>query len=83
VLDVSVEKQPFYKLKGYLAENGIKQKDLALMIKMSEVSFSQKINRAGSTFSLDEVKAICDVLNISADDFFLTKSFHKRELSVV
>mgnify|MGYP000853289688 CR=1 FL=1 len=76
-------KKPFYKLKGYLAENGIKQRDLARQIGMSEVSLSQKINRAGSTFTIDEVKKICEVLGISADDFFLTQSFQKWEKKVV
>lgn len=77
------KKQPFYKFKGYLAENGIKQKDLAERIGMNEVSLSQKINRSGSVFTLDEVKTICDVLDISADDFFLTKTFQKREMVTV
>lgn len=77
------EKQPFYKLKGYLAENGVKQKELAALLEISEVSLSQKINRSGSTFTLDEVKKICEAFEISADDFFLTKSFQKRELLIV
>ena len=80
---MSQDKQPFYKLKGYLAENGIKQRDLAESIGISEVSLSQKINRSGSVFTLDEVKKICDVLHISADDFFLTRTFQKRELLTV
>ena len=75
-------KKPFYKFKGYLAEHGIKQRDVAKAIGMNEVSFSQKINRAGSVFTLDEVKSICEVLDISADDFFLVKSFQKREVSM-
>ena len=77
------KKQPFYKFKGYLAENGIKQKDLAERIGMNEVSLSQKINRSGSVFTLDEVKTICDELDISADDFFLTQTFQKREMMMV
>lgn len=76
-------KKPFYKLKGYLAENGIKHKVLADRVGMSEASFSQKINRSGSVFSLDEVMMICDELDISADDFFLTQTFQKRELEMV
>ena len=75
------ERQPFYKFKGYLAENGIKQKELASLLEISEVSLSQKINRSGSTFTLDEVKKICEAYDISADDFFLTRSFQKRELT--
>lgn len=76
---MAIEKKPFYKLKGYLAENGIKQRDLANRIGMSEVSLSQKINRAGSVFSIDEVTLICKTLGISADEFFLTSSFQKRD----
>ena len=76
-------KRPFYKFKGYLAENGIKQKELAERIGMNEVSLSQKINRSGSVFTLDEVKTICDVLDISADEFFLAPSFQKREMVTV
>lgn len=78
---MSREKQPFYKFKGYLAENGIKQKDLAEQIGMSEVSLSQKINRSGSVFTLDEVKTVCELLDISADEFFLVRTFQKREIS--
>ncbi|WP_313894917.1 helix-turn-helix transcriptional regulator [Psychrobacillus sp.] len=76
-------KKPFYKFKGYLAENGIKQREIAMRIGMNEVSFSQKINRSGSVFTIDEVKLICDELNISADDFFLTSPFQKREIGAV
>lgn len=80
---MTIEKKPFYKLKGYLAENGIKQKELAERIGMNEVSFSQKINRSGSVFTIDEVKLICETLGISADDFFLTMSFQKRDKMTV
>ncbi|MFD1203964.1 helix-turn-helix domain-containing protein [Sporosarcina contaminans] len=80
---MSKGKKPFYKLKGYLAENGIKQKELAERIGMSEVSFSQKINRSGSVFTIDEVKLICETLGISADDFFLTMSFQKRDTTAI
>ena len=76
---MSKEKQPFYKFKGFLAENGIKQKYLAEKLGISQESLSQKINRSGSVFTLDEVKIICDLLEISADDFFLNKTFQKRE----
>jgi len=74
-----MKKQPFYKFKAYLVENNIKQKEIANAIGISEVSFSQKVNRSGSTFTLDEVQLICDILKISADDFFLIKPFQKRE----
>lgn len=77
------KKQPFYKFKGYLAENGIKQKDLAVKLGISEVSLSQKINRSGSKFTIDEVKSICDLLDISADEFFLIKVFQKRDKVIV
>lgn len=80
---MTIEKKPFYRLKGYLAENGIKQRELAERIGMSEVSFSQKINRSGSVFTIDEVKLICETLGISADDFFLTMSFQKRDKIIV
>lgn len=80
---MSRKKQPFYKFKGYLVENGIKQKEVAAWLGISEVSVSQKINRSGSSFTLEEVKKICDRLDISADDFFLTKPFQKREFAVI
>lgn len=52
------------KLIGKIAETGHTQKSLAAEIGMSENTLSSRIN-GKSSFNVDEIIAICDVLNIS------------------
>ena len=49
------------------------------MIGMTPARFSQKINKNKSNFTIDEASAICDVLDISMDDYFLTPMSQKRD----
>ena len=52
------------KLIGKIAESGFTQKSLAAQIGMSENTLSSRLN-GKSSFNVDEVLTICDVLNIS------------------
>lgn len=62
---------PYAKLKGFLVQNNIKQKELAQMLKKSRSALNQNINGTGGDFSLQEVRTICSTYNISADEFFM------------
>ena len=63
-------RKPYYKFKGYLAENNIKQKDVAVLINMSSSTFSKKLSGKGSDFSIQDLKEICQHLKIKAEIFF-------------
>jgi len=65
-----MNKESFKKLKLLLMERDIYQKDLAKAIGIDPVSLNQKINRNGSTFTLEEASKICEYLSISLDDYF-------------
>ena len=52
------------KLIGKIAENGYTQKSLAEKLGMSENTLSSRIN-GKSSFNVNEVIALCDILNIS------------------
>jgi len=47
------------------------------MIGMTPARFSQKINKNKSNFTIDEASAICDVLDISMDDYFFNPNVSK------
>ena len=63
---------PYNKFKGYLAERGIKHKDIAELIGTSATTFSKKINRNDADFTADELRLICSFYKISSDEFFLS-----------
>lgn len=69
----------FKKLKLLLVERDIKQKELAEKVGIAAVSLNQKINRNGSSFTLDEASRICDYLEISLDDYFFVENVSKME----
>ena len=52
------------KLIGKIAENGYTQKSLAKKLGMSENTLGSRIN-GKSSFNVDEVMALCEILNIS------------------
>lgn len=64
------KREPYYKFKGYLAENNIQQKDIAEMLKVSQPTLSKRLNGKGGDFTLQDVKKICTRLNIKAEIFF-------------
>ncbi|KOF56645.1 MULTISPECIES: helix-turn-helix domain-containing protein [Clostridium] len=59
----------YAKVKGYLVEHGIKQKDVATILGMSNSTFNNKLNGIGD-FTITQVKKMCKELNMNADIFF-------------
>lgn len=55
------------KLKGKIAEKGLKQTQLAKMINMDRTTLSRKL-RTGEDFSIKEAEKIALVLNLSCKD---------------
>lgn len=62
---------PYTKLKAYLTEIGVTQKDLAKILKKSRYAVNQNLNGTGGDFSLSEVRLICTTFGISADEYFV------------
>lgn len=56
------------KFKGWLAENGIKQKEIAELLKIDVSNVNEKIN-GKQEFTAPQMRAICETYNISADIF--------------
>ena len=54
--------------KAWMAANGVKQKDLAKLLNLSQNSINIKVNGKGD-FTLPQIKVICSKYNISADIF--------------
>jgi DNA-binding XRE family transcriptional regulator len=68
---LSPKHSPHLKFKGYLAENKIKQAEIAKLLHLTPVTVNKKIN-GSLCFSFPEVELICDTYNISPN-LFLTK----------
>ena len=62
--------EPYYKFKGYLAENNIQQKEIAKMLDISQATFSKKLNGKSGDFTIQDLKKICTRLKIEAEIFF-------------
>ncbi|WEZ09978.1 helix-turn-helix transcriptional regulator [Priestia flexa] len=77
VYEVKRRHLPYTKLKAFLSEIDVKQKDLAQTLGISNVALNQKINGTGGDFSLEEVRKICRHLNISSDAFFIEPQVSK------
>ena len=58
------------KFKGYCAEHGIKQGELAELLGITLQNVNEKIN-GKQPFTLQQVKTICDKYHISADEYFI------------
>lgn len=69
-----MKREGFLKLKMLLMERNIKQKELAIKVGIPIVSLNQKINRRGSSFTLDEASRICELLSISLDEYFFVEN---------
>lgn len=63
-------REPYYKFKGYLAENNIQQKEIAEMLNISQATLSKKINGRSGDFTVQDLKKICTNLKIKAEIFF-------------
>jgi transcriptional regulator with XRE-family HTH domain len=62
---------PYTKFKALLNEREIKQAQVAVLLRKSPSAFNQNLNGTGGDFSLSEVREICTLLEISADEFFI------------
>ena len=58
------------KVKGYLVEHGIKQKDVAKLLGMTVITVNNKLNGIGD-FSMKDVRIMCEKLGISSELFFI------------
>lgn len=58
------------KFKGWMAEHGVKQKDLAELLGITQENVNAKVN-GRLNFTLPQIKLICSTYQISADDFFI------------
>ena len=74
-MDVKIDM--YIRLKQFLIEKNIKNKDVASQLGMSEGSFSKKINnRKGADFNLIQVRKICKMYNLDPNVYFFSnKSF--------
>lgn len=71
--------QRYKKLRLLLEKEDIRHKEVADLIGMSPARFSQKINRNKSNFTIDEASAICEVLDISMDEYFFNHNVSKMK----
>lgn len=62
---------PYTKFKAYLFEKGLSQQDLAKMLGKSRYAVNQNLNGTGGDFSLTEVRKMCAIFSIQADDYFI------------
>lgn len=63
-------REPYYKFKGYLAENNIQQKELAKIMNISQATLSKRLNGKGGDFTIQDLKKICSTLGVKAEIFF-------------
>lgn len=56
------------KIKAWMAENGIKNKDFAKTLDITDSAISQKLNGL-QEFSLNQARTICTTYNIPWDFF--------------
>lgn len=74
-----MNKMRYQNLRNFIDESEYSHKDVVNMIGMNPARFSQKINRNKSNFTIDEASAICDVLDISMDDYFFNQNISKMK----
>ncbi|WP_232781080.1 helix-turn-helix domain-containing protein [Macrococcoides caseolyticum] len=60
----------YVKLRMLLEERGIKHKEMAELLGINVGTFSQKINRRKSNFTMDEAITIAKYLNVKMEDIF-------------
>ena len=60
-------KEPL-KFKGWLAENGIKQQEIADLLKIDISNVNLKVN-GKQPFTMEQAKLICNTYGISMDIF--------------
>lgn len=71
--------RPHEKIRGILAEKGIKNREIATLLNISEQSVSNKLNhRNGIDFRGDEIQKICNEYNIDANLIFFGNKFPNK-----
>ncbi|WP_044354075.1 helix-turn-helix domain-containing protein [Paenibacillus sp. E194] len=68
---------PYTKFKAYLEEAGVKQEEVARLLKKSTSALNQNLNGTGGDFSVSELRVICTTFEISADEYFLRPGVSK------
>lgn len=58
------------KFKGYCAEHGIKQSEIAQLLNITIGNTNEKLN-GKQNFTLDQIKTLCNKYQISADEYFI------------
>lgn len=58
------------KFKGYCAERGIKQSEIARVLNISVSNVNMKLN-GKQPFTIAQVKKLCEHYRISADEYFI------------
>nr|DAS95654.1 MAG TPA: Cro/C1-type HTH DNA-binding domain protein [Caudoviricetes sp.] len=65
----------YIRLKQFLIEKNIKNKEVACKLGISEGNFSRKINnRKGADFNLTQVRDICKMYNLDPNIYFFSNS---------
>jgi transcriptional regulator with XRE-family HTH domain len=62
--------QPYRKIKAFLVENSISQRDLGELINKSQSAVNQKLNGTGGDFSLQEARLLAEHYGIPRAYFF-------------
>ena len=60
----------YLKLKQFMLEKNIKNKDMAKILGINEAVFSKKINMKGSDFNLNEVRKLCEAYHLDGNKYF-------------
>lgn len=58
------------KFKGYCVENGIKQSEVAKILRINRYAVNRKLN-GHEPFTLEQVRTLCQHYGISADIYFV------------
>lgn len=58
------------KFKGFCAERGIKQKEIADLLGITVTSVCRKLN-GNESFTIKQIKILCEHYKISAEEYFL------------
>ena len=61
----------YSKLKGYFVEHGIKQQEIADLLKIGRSTLNVKLNRNGTDFTMQVVRTLCRKYKLDANIFFL------------
>lgn len=62
--------KPYRKIKAFLVENNISQKELGVILKKSQSAVNQKLNGTGGDFSLQEARILSQHYGIPTTFFF-------------